>query len=61
MSATSMDTSASARAYVAWLKAQGVQHKSCAIGFFDDTGRGAVATRDIAAGEVVIEVRATCT
>jgi hypothetical protein len=51
-----LDTSQVARRYKAWLERKGVQHVCCGVAHFPDTGRGAMATRDIAPDEVVIQV-----
>jgi hypothetical protein len=42
--------------FLDWLHAQGVQHGSCGIGRSSTSGRYAIAVKDIAAGEVVIQV-----
>ena len=42
--------------YLRWLTSRGVKLNGVSIGRFPRTGRGCVATRDIAPGEVVIEV-----
>ena len=52
-----LDCARPEEAFVQWLTAKHVKHECCAIGRFEQTGRGAMAARDIRRGEVVIEVR----
>jgi hypothetical protein len=55
--AAATDTSKEAIDYKQWLQSQGVQSDGCEIAIFEQTGRGALATRSFSPGDVVIQVR----
>ena len=47
-------------AYLSWMRARGVVLRGVTIGRFPRTGRGCVATRDLAPGDVIVEVPDDC-